>query len=84
MLAQKRRSSGDSATGTRSALQLKAIVGDGPIFEDPRQGADRRIADNPEAIPVTGCRRKMERRSDRINLGFWWMKRNYNKDNITR
>lgn len=48
-----------------------------PVFEDPRQNRDRRVAHLPELIPEAGCRRKAERRSDRINLGCWWMKRQY-------
>ena len=60
-------------------MRLRSVDGDkqGPIFEDPRHKNDRRKFDRDDGIPVTGCRRRVERRSDRINLGVWWMKRNY-------
>ncbi len=53
-------------------------------FEDPRKVKDRRIAHRPELIPEGGCRRKHERRTDRINLGYWWMKRQYGGHNTIR
>jgi len=55
-----------------------------PVFEDPRQNKDRRVAHFPELIPESGCRRKTERRSDRINLGCWWMKRRYGRGGAIR
>lgn len=63
-----------------------AISGDrqSPVFEDPRVRKDRRIAHFPELVPEVGCRRKNERRSDRINLGVWWMKRRYGNDHSSR
>lgn len=54
----------------------------GPIFQDPRDKSDRRSKSNELAIPSSGCRRRNERRSDRINLGVWWMKRNYCVDRV--
>ncbi len=63
---------------------LRGIKGDnpGPIFEDPRNRNDRRQSDNTAAIPEPGCRRRTERRSDRLHLGVWWMKRNYCVDRV--
>ncbi|MBT8138892.1 MAG: hypothetical protein KJP25_03920 [Gammaproteobacteria bacterium] len=58
---------------------LRSVDGErhGVIFEDPRDKNDRRRVINDKAIPESGCRRRVDRRSDRLNMGVWWMKRNY-------
>lgn len=67
----------DNLRKTIDRYQLDRHSDERPVFEDPRQHKDRRVAHHPDLIPEGGCRRKMERRSDRINLGCWWMKRKY-------
>ncbi|NNC55373.1 MAG: hypothetical protein HKO07_06605 [Pseudomonadales bacterium] len=63
----------------RGSNILRSIDGDqhGVVFEDPRDKKDRRRKINEDAIPESGCRRRAQRRSDRLNMGVWWMKRNY-------
>ncbi|NNL57395.1 MAG: hypothetical protein HKO71_06560 [Pseudomonadales bacterium] len=68
-----------NATADNGKTRLRGINGDSqsPVFEDPRSKHDRRQMVSEEGLPASGCRRHGERRSDRINLGVWWMKRNY-------
>ncbi len=47
------------------------------IFDDPRVNKERRKQQQPEQVPETGCRRKYNRRSQRLRIGFWWMRRGY-------
>lgn len=72
-------------TAGRSKGALRSITGEshGVVFEDPRAKSDRRLRFDEESIPASGCRRQRDRRSDRLNLGVWWMKRNYCVD-LTR
>lgn len=69
---------------TSSSTRSETISPERPVFEDPRQRKDRRVSNRPDLIPEGVCRRKGERRSDRINLGYWWMKRSYGGDNTVR
>lgn len=51
------------------------------LFEDPRSYGDRRQSNNPNQIPPSGCRRKLERRKMVYLKGDnWWIKRNYNNN----
>ena len=67
----------DNLRKATDSYQIDRPRDERPVFEDPRQHRDRRVAHVPELIPESGCRRKVERRSDRINLGCWWIKRKY-------
>lgn len=76
---------GKNAGNDDNRSRLKSIDGDkhGVVFEDPRSKTDRRKVNNEHAIPDSGCRRHHDRRSDRLHMGVWWMKRNYCVD-LTR
>ncbi|MGB5324470.1 MAG: hypothetical protein WBN40_03465, partial [Pseudomonadales bacterium] len=77
---------GKGRGGSGKVTRFRAIDGEkaGVVFEDPRSKHDRRREYDEEAIPASGCRRHNDRRSDRLNLGVWWMKRNYCVDLTVR
>ena len=47
---------------------------------DPRSMNDRRKSDNEQLIPVSGCRRKGDRRKRTfVNVKEWWLLRDYSQ-----
>lgn len=76
---KKTKDAGRKPNVKKQAEADKATVSASDCFVDPRKHYGRRMHVDPDLIPKTGCRRRVDRRKrEYLKDDDWWIRRNYN------